>query len=285
MLGHKLVQQLARRHNVKFTLRGKFESVEKYCILHREDAIEFVDALDFETIRNAVVLSNPDVVINAMGIVKQVAEAEDVVNTLTVNSILPHRLSQLSNELGFRLITMSTDCVFLGSRGLYVENDIADAIDLYGQSKHWGEVDAPNSITLRTSIIGRELSGAHGLLEWFISNRGKSVKGYSRAIFSGFPTIVLADIILDIIETHRELKGVFHISSEPISKFDLLTKVNERFGLDVEISDAPEIKIDRSLDSTKYRNQTGFVPLTWDEMIERLASEDVPYDRWKQVNN
>lgn len=285
MLGHKLVQQLTCRHDVKFTLRGKFETVERFGIFGREDAVEFVDALDFETVRNAVFFCNPDVVINAIGVVKQVAEAKDVIRTLTVNSILPHRLSQLSNELDFRLITISTDCVFSGSRGFYVENDVADAIDLYGQSKHWGEVEAPNAVTLRTSIIGRELNDKHGLLEWFISQRGKTVKGYSRAIFSGFPTVVLADIILDIIETHRELTGVFHISSEPISKFDLLIKVNERFGLDVEISDAPEIKIDRSLDSTKFRNQTGFVPLTWDQMMDCIASDELPYDEWKQVNN
>jgi len=285
MLGHKLVQQFACRHDVKFTLRGKFETVERFDIFRREDAVEFVDALDFETVRNSVVLSNPDVVINAIGVVKQVAEAKDVIRTLTVNSILPHRLSQLSNELDFRLVTISTDCVFSGSRGFYVENDVADAIDLYGQSKHWGEIEAADAVTIRTSIIGRELNGWHGLLEWFVSRRGGRVNGHSNAIFSGFPTVVLADIILDIIETHRELKGVFHISSEPISKFDLLTKVNERFGLDVEISDAPEIKIDRSLDSTKFRNQTGFVPLTWDQMMDRMASDELPYDEWKQVNN
>jgi dTDP-4-dehydrorhamnose reductase len=277
MLGHKLVQRLSSAHEVKFTLQRNFESVQNFGILRRKDSIESVDAIDFEGVRKALDAYRPDVVINAIGVIKQVAEVKDVVRTLTINSIFPHLLAQLASELGFRLITMSTDCVFSGNRGQYSEQHIPDAIDLYGQSKHWGEIDQPSCLTIRTSIIGRELGRKHGLLEWMVSQRQKAVKGYSRAVFSGFPTLIIADIILNIIDTHRELCGVFHISSDPISKFDLLTKVNERFQLDVEISDAPEVTLDRSLDSTKFRNATGFKPPTWDQMVDAMASDDYQY--------
>jgi dTDP-4-dehydrorhamnose reductase len=284
MLGHKLVQRLSRAHEVKYTLRGEFERLKQFGILPREDAFESVDAMDFDAVNDTISACGPDVVINAIGVVKQVAESNNVVRALTVNSIFPNKLAQLSHGAGFRLITMSTDCVFSGSRGNYSEHDIPDALDLYGQSKHWGEVEQQNCVTIRTSIIGRELGGTHGLFEWFVSQEGKAVNGYSRAIFSGFPTLVIADIILDIIDKHRELCGVYHISSDPISKFDLLTKINERFELDIDIKDAPEVTLDRSLDSTKFRNATGFLPPTWDQMIDVMASEDRQYLQWRRTN-
>src|SRR5262249_8838615 len=153
----------------------------------------------------------------------------DIVTTLKVNSILPHRLGQMSTEYGFRLILISTDCVFAGDKGNYSEEDKADALDVYGSSKRLGEVTVSRCLTIRTSIIGRELSTNHSLIEWFLSNRGGRVKGFTRAIYSGFPTIVFADIIADLLLKHTGLEGLYHISGEPIDKFGLLSMVDRAY--------------------------------------------------------
>jgi dTDP-4-dehydrorhamnose reductase len=171
--------------------------------------------------------------------------------------------------------------VFSGSKGNYSENDIPDATDLYGRSKQFGEVTGTNCLTIRTSIIGRELGTAHSLIDWFLSQTN-SVNGYSNAIFSGFPTIVLADLLGNIIEEQPDLTGLYHLSSDPISKFALLELVKNRLGLTVKIVDAPEFRIDRSLDSSAFRSLTGFSPLRWAEMVDRMFDDPTPYDRWRK---
>ncbi len=181
-----------------------------------------------ESIRRAVETVRPDVVINAIGIIKQLPDSKNVITTLTVNSIFPHRLAELGRELGFRLISVSTDCVFSGSGGNYSERDIPDAVDLYGKSKNLGEVVADNCLTLRTSIIGHEIGSAHSLVDWFLSNRKGKVKGYVNAIYSGFPTVVFAGIIDNLIRDNPELSGLYHVSSDPINKYDLLNLINAR---------------------------------------------------------
>ena len=285
MLGHKLVQRLSDRFEVDFTLHRDFERVEKFGILKRENAIERLDVQNVESIRSALEWSGPAVVINAVGVIKRVAGCNDVERALSVNSIFPHRLAKLSNEFGARFITISTDCVFAGTRGMYSESDPPDALDLYGQSKHWGETSEGNCLTIRTSIIGRELNLGHGLVEWFFSQRGKRANGYSKAIFSGFPTVVFGDIIVDIIERYRELKGIFHVSSNPISKFDLLDKINHKFDLGVQLTEDRDFAIDRSLDSSKFRESTGFQPPSWDDMIERMRTDTTPYETWNDRNS
>jgi len=281
MLGHKLVQVLGRSFDVYSTIRGGLPSVHRFGIFDPRHTISGVHAEAPETVARAVLKSKPDVVINCVGIVKQRELSKDVVRMLEVNSMFPHILARLGREHGFRLVTISTDCVFAGTRGNYTENDTPDALDLYGQSKHWGEISDENCLTIRTSIIGRELASKQGLLEWAILNRGKCVDGYTKAVFSGFPTLVFADIIVDIIENHGSLSGVFHISSEPISKFALLKKINDRLDLGITINRFDEVILDRSLNSAQFRALTGFTPPAWDEMTEILAVDETPYDRWK----
>lgn len=281
MLGHKLVQLLSDKHDVYCSIRGSLEPLAQYDILKRGRVVEDLDVRNFECVRGTIEVCRPEVVVNATGVVKQLLSSRDVIDTLTINSIFPHKLAELSSSYGFRLITVSTDCVFAGTLGSYTEDSVPDAADLYGQSKHWGEIDRDNCVTIRTSIIGRELSSSHGLLEWLISHRGGKVCGYSKAIFSGFPTLIFADIIDDIIQRHRGLAGIFHVSSDPISKFELLTKINNKLELGVEIAEDADLAIDRSLNSSKYRQMTGFSPLMWDEMIEQMAADTALYDRWK----
>jgi dTDP-4-dehydrorhamnose reductase len=281
MLGHKLVQVLSEDLDVYSTIRTPFSDVAGIDIFDRDQTLTGFDAMRESHIREAIEACSPDVLINAIGVVKQSPDSVNIAQTVILNAILPHMCAKLAQEKGFRFITISTDCVFSGKRGNYNEEDEPDAEDLYGLTKHWGEVSGENCLSLRTSMIGRELSRTQGLIEWFLSNRGKTVSGYSSAIFSGFPTIVLADIIKRLIAEHDGLSGVYHVSSEPISKYDVLCLANESFGVDVEIISSDELVIDRSLDSERFRHVTGFSPLPWPEMIEIMASDPTPYNKWR----
>lgn len=282
MLGHKLHQRLKIDFEVFATVRSTFDSISRFDLFEKDSIVENVDVGDVISVRKAIERVNPDVVINAAGIVKQLRESEDTVKTLYINSVFPQRLAVLSSEYRFRLITISTDCVFSGKKGHYAETDIPDAVDLYGISKLLGEVKSENCLTIRTSIIGRELATEHSLVEWFLSNRGKTVKGYVNAIYSGFPTIVFAQIVADILTTHPDLNGVYHVSSDPINKFDLLGLLNKYYRADVQIEPFEEVVIDRSLDSSAFRNSTGFSPPGWEQMIETMASDPTPYETWKK---
>jgi dTDP-4-dehydrorhamnose reductase len=282
MLGHKLMQAWRNRFDVWTTLKSGIDEYKKFGIFEKEKTLEFVDVENFETVEQAIQKIEPRVIFNAVGIIKQLPSSKDVIKTLTINSIFPHRLAEIAEKTSARLINISTDCVFDGKKGNYREEDISNATDVYGKSKNLGEVTGKNCLTLRTSIIGRELTTMHSLVEWFLSNRGKKVKGYVKAIYTGFPTIVLADIIADLIENHENLSGLYHVSAEPINKFELLKLINEAYGAEIEIEPFEDFEIDRSLDSAKFRLETGFYPPSWREMIKRMADDPTPYDEWRK---
>jgi dTDP-4-dehydrorhamnose reductase len=213
----------------------------------------------------------PNVVINCIGLIKQLAVADDPLITLPINAELPHRLASLCILADARLVHMSTDCVFSGSKGNYKESDISDATDLYGKSKYLGEVDYPHAITIRTSIIGHELQSANGLIGWFLSQHG-SCRGFRRAIFSGLPTVVLAKVIRDIVLPKTELKGLYHVAARPISKYDLLKLVAEVYGKTIEIVPDDNLVIDRSLNPEKFNQATGYVVPEWVDLIKTMHS-------------
>ena len=225
-----------------------------------------VDVENFDHLLRLFADVDPDVVINCVGLVKQLASAADPLSAIPINALLPHRLARLCEVAEARLVHMSTDCIFSGAKGMYTEADVSDAIDLYGRSKYLGEVDYPHAITLRTSIIGHELDGARSLVGWFLAQTG-SVKGFKRAIFSGLPTVEIARVIRDQVIPHPELHGVYHVSAEPINKFDLLTLVAKTYGKSIDISVDDQLVIDRSLDSSRFRQATGFAPKSWPELI------------------
>ena len=279
MLGHKLIQVLGKSAAVWGTVRNNSELLASFDLLPSTRVISHVDSMNEASVRSALATARPDIVINAVGIVKQLPTSKDVIITLLVNSIFPHLLSQLSEEYGYRLITISTDCVFDGVKGNYSESDKPNADDLYGKSKHLGEVIADRALTLRTSIIGREIGTAHSLVEWFLSNEGRAVRGYTNAIYSGFPTIVLADIIKDLIFKFPELHGLYHVSSEPIDKYSLLSLLKKNFGSNINIEPFDDFRIDRSLDSSKFRNITGFAPQSWEQMLRTMAADPTPYGK------
>ncbi len=204
-----------------------------------------------------------------MGLVKQLDGAEDPLSAIPINSLLPHRLARLCDLVGARLIHMSTDCVFDGHNGRYTESDVSNAQDLYGRSKYLGEVDYPHAVTLRTSIIGHELGSQRGLVDWFLS-QNQAVKGFTRAIFSGLPTVELARLMRDFVVPNPGLSGVYHVSAEPIDKYSLLKLLAEVYGKTITIEPDDKLVIDRSLDSTRFRQATGYQPAAWPELVRQM---------------
>lgn len=235
----------------------------------RQHVICGVDVENNDSLVRLFTLARPDVVINCIGLVKQLSEANDPLAAIPINSLLPHRLARLCDVAGARLIHMSTDCVFAGTRGMYGEQDLPDAQDLYGQSKYLGEVDCPHAVTLRTSIIGHELGSAHGLVGWFLAQQGP-VKGFTRAIFSGLPTMELARVMRDFVIPNAALRGVFHVSADSISKFELLELVARAYGKSITITPDDTLRINRSLDSSRFRESTGYQPPAWPELVRRM---------------
>ena len=235
----------------------------------RDRVICGVDVENVDSLTWLFAATRPDVVINCIGLVKQLAEADDPLAAIPINALLPHRLARLCDVAGARLIHMSTDCVFAGTKGMYREDEPSDAQDLYGRSKYLGEVDYPHAVTLRTSIIGHELSGAHGLVGWFLAQQG-GVKGYSHAIFSGLPTVELARVMRDCVIPRPELRGLYHVSAEPINKFDLLKLVAQVYGRLIAITPDDGLRIDRSLDSSRFRALTGYAPPSWPELVRSM---------------
>lgn len=278
MLGHKLWQVLGQRMDAYATLRTTEHPAARPGLLDPARTILEVAADSFDTVERALDFAQPQVVVNCIGIVKQVREARDPIPSISINSLFPHRLAALCRAEGVRLIHVSTDCVFSGRVGLYTEDDIPDPADLYGRSKLLGEVEYGDCLTVRTSIIGRELAGASGLLEWFLAQHG-SVRGFRRAIFSGLTTDALARILASIVCEHRELTGIRHVASEPISKHDLLWMLKDAYGCDVEIVPDDEVVCDRSLDGRRFEQETGLRAPSWDEMVAQLAADKMPYER------
>lgn len=231
--------------------------------------ISGVDVENYDSIVRVFGQIEPDIVINCVGLVKQTAEADDPLQAVPINSLLPHKLAALCKLTRSRLIHISTDCVFSGTKGDYLETDFPDANDLYGRSKLLGEVDYPHAITLRTSIIGHELSGNRSLIGWFLSQEG-SVKGFSQAIFSGLPTVELSRIVHEVILPRPELRGLYHVAAQPINKFELLKLVADTYHKSIKIIESDKLTIDRSLNAEKFQMATGYKGPEWPTLIKLM---------------
>ena len=282
MLGHKLMQGLSMRFKATGTVRSQAAVYANHLILGQMSLLGEVRAENFDSIVRSLAQTQPDVVINCIGLVKQLPAAKDALTSIAINALFPHRLAQLCQIINARLIHISTDCVFSGHKGNYIENDVTDAEDLYGRTKLLGEVSYDGCLTLRTSMIGRELKTSHSLLEWFLSQAGKTIHGYKRAIFSGFTTNTFVEIITQIITDYPDLQGVWHVASEPISKFDLLMLVKEIYGFNVQIESDETFVCDRSLNADRFHQATGFDPPPWSDMIEQMYLDSVPYSEFRR---
>ena len=272
MLGHQLLRQLQSRHDTRVTLRQSLEAYSSCGMFHAGNAFSDVDVCAPGRVEQVLADFRPEVVVNAVGIVKQRPESQDAILSIEVNALLPHRLALDCRAIGARLVHLSTDCVFSGERGNYRESDRPDPVDLYDRSKLLGEVSVENAITLRTSMIGLGLNRKTNLVDWFLAQRGR-VQGYRNAIFSGLTTAEIARVIAALIERHPGASGLYHLSAAPISKLDLLSKLRQRLALNLEIVPADEPRIDRSLDSTRFRAAFAYAPPSWDQMLDELAAQ------------
>lgn len=273
MLGHRLWINLRKEHEVWVTVRGEHNPFPAVPEFPAENIRYRVDGLYFDEVTRALASIQPDLVINCIGLIKQMGHlARDPLYSISLNALLPHRVSLICRAAKIRMIHISTDCVFSGKKGNYTEDDPSDADDLYGRTKFLGEVSYPHCFTLRTSIIGLELKNRLGLIEWFLAQQG-TIKGFQRAIYTGFTTDEIARIINQYIIPRPDLHGLYQVSSQPISKYDLLMLAKQAFKKDVEIQPESNFVSDRSLDSTRFREATGYQPPSWSEMMEEMAAK------------
>jgi len=270
MLGNAMFRKLSESQSLEVYGTARSASAKRF--FPDELTERIVCGIDIEN-QDALVRvlgeTKPQAVINCVGLVKQLGDANDPLIALPVNAILPHRLARLCGLANARLIHVSTDCVFSGARGNYRETDVPDAKDLYGRSKLLGEVDYPHAVTLRTSIIGHELSSAHSLVGWFLAQNDR-VKGFARAIFSGLPTVELAELLRDVVLPRDDLHGVYHVASAPISKLELLRLVAKTYGKQIEIEEDQDFVIDRSLNAERFQDATGYTAPPWPTLVKKM---------------
>jgi dTDP-4-dehydrorhamnose reductase len=278
MLGHKLVQILSRSFSTYGTLRRSPDIFSGHPAFRQATLIGGVDAYDIGSVKNVIDSVKPEVVINSIGIVKQLPEALDPVRSITINSLFPHQVADICSKNGIRFIHYSTDCVFSGMKGSYQEEDFPDADDLYGRSKLLGEVTGKGCLTFRTSLIGREIGTSHGLIEWFLAQEGKQVRGYDQAFFSGLTTNAHAGIVTQIITGYPELHGLFHLAAPRISKYALLDLVKKTYHCTIDIEPDSKEKTDRSLDGSLFRSSTNIIIPSWPEMITEMYKDQTPYN-------
>jgi dTDP-4-dehydrorhamnose reductase len=272
MLGHEMVRRWSADHEVHTTVRGE-GFARPYPGSERARLHARVDVRDFPSVSSLLERVRPDAVVNAVGVVKQRREGQEALPCIEINSLFPHRLAGACRDLGCRLVHVSTDCVFSGDRGNYTEEDPCDVHDIYGLTKYLGEVHGPGCLTLRTSIVGLETHHKTGLIEWFLAQRG-TIRGYRGAVYTGITTATMADAVEHLLRDHPDLDGLWHLPSEPITKFDLLKRLARMIGKeDVTIEPDDEFRCDRSLSGAALRARTGYAPPSWDSMLESLGRE------------
>jgi dTDP-4-dehydrorhamnose reductase len=284
MLGHKMFQTLRACYpDTGCTIFGSLEEplYRRIDLLQSGAILQRVNAMNLPLLGQTLADVHPDFIINCIGIVKQREEAKSAIPSITLNSLLPHKLAEWARAWGGRVIHFSTDCIFNGAKGGYTEEDSSDAEDLYGKSKYLGEVAVENALTLRTSIIGREISQFKSLLEWFLAQRGKTIKGFTKVIYSGVTTNYISELVGRLILEHPTLNGLYQVTSPPISKHDLLCHLRDAYRLDAEILPYDGEISDRSMIGEKFVRATGYRYPTWPELIAQLANDPTPYEKWR----
>lgn len=275
MIGHKMYQIISKKYDDTWvTLRNGLNTYKYGFIYNRNRVIDNIDLSNFVRIEVELNHLMPDVIINASGITIRRGVNAILSNSIITNSALPHFLNEWVVKHNKRLIHFSTDCVFSGRKGDYFENDFKDAYDNYGLTKSLGEVNnSANAITLRGSMIGRELENKTELLEWFLLQSFNTITGYSKVIYSGITTIQMAKIVQTLIESFPYLSGVFNVSSVPISKFMLLTLFENEFKIGSEIISDDSIVSNKNLISNKLYSILNIPIPNWDDMINQLGED------------
>lgn len=271
MLGNVIYRYLSKDNGLRVFGTIRSDSVSAFFDERiRQNLVVNIDVDDINNLKKIFEIYKPNIIINCIGLIKQLDEAHNPIRALEINALLPHRLAELAKIFDSRLIHISTDCVFSGDVGGYLEDSFADCDDLYGRSKFLGEVvDSPNAITIRTSIIGHEISSKNALLEWFLSQNGP-VNGFRKAIFSGVPTVELARVIHEYVLPNSDLSGLFHVSSKPIDKYTLLSLIADVYHKNINIIPSDQLVINRSLDSSRFQKATGYNCPEWLELVNKM---------------
>lgn len=271
MLGNAMFRTFLKS-NLHHQVFGTARSESALRLFEQEISQHIITGVDVENhdlLIQTFAKVQPQIVINCVGLVKQLAQANNPLLAVPLNTLLPHKIADICSLIGARLIHISTDCVFSGAKGNYLESDLPDAKDLYGRSKLLGEVDYPHAITLRTSIIGHELSDNKSLIGWFLCQEHQ-VKGFTRAIFSGIPTVELARVVQDFVLPNPHLHGIYHVAAKPIDKYSLLKLVAQVYGKNIEIQPDDSFVIDRSLNAQKFYEMTGYIAPEWPDLIKQM---------------
>ena len=278
MLGHMLVRTLSDSHRVIGTTSHAFGHSGKLAeILPRDRCVDLLDVRDSVKVERTIRDWQPDVVVNCVGLIKHKMDDDRVLDAVLINSAFPHQLARLCYELKTRLIHFSTDCVFAGTPGVKRLTDIPDATDVYGTTKRLGEVGYGTSLTLRTSFVGRQIVGAEELVEWVISQRSGQITAYKNAIYSGLTTRALSDVVQQIIDRQPNLVGLYQVASSPITKFDLISHLNDKLRLDITINPDTKFECDRTLDGSDFGRVTGIQVPSWEEMLSEFCSDQAFY--------
>jgi len=282
MIGHKMGQVLsAQNHEIVISIREKKDLTLKS--ISSKAKVFFNDFLK-DNILDFLDKVNPDVIINAIGITIRRGSTKNISDTIYLNSFFPHQLSNWALAFKKRLIHFSTDCVFSGSEGSYLEDTTLDALDYYGKTKGLGEINSKSSLTIRSSMIGPELFNKTELFEWIINNKEKEINGFSRVMYSGVTTVYMAKLVADLIDNHKNLSGIYNVASKPISKFELLHLINDNFDLGLIINDDKTVISNKTLNASKIEKQIGLQPPSWDDLIFELKKDYLDFiDLYKTI--
>lgn len=282
MIGHKIAQALdAQNQEVIISIRKKRNTTLK-------DFPEGINIIfnDFLKVNILDLLDkvNPDVIINSIGITMRRGVAENISDTIYLNSFFPHQLSNWALAFKKRLIHFSTDCIFSGSEGSYLEDSTPDALDYYGKTKGLGEINSKSSLTIRSSMIGPELFNKTELFEWIINNKEKEINGFSTVMYSGVTTVYMARLLADLIDNHKNLSGIYNVASKPISKFQLLHLINDNFNLGLIINFDKTVISNKTLNASKIEKEIGLQRPSWDELISNLKKDYMNFiDLYKTI--
>jgi dTDP-4-dehydrorhamnose reductase len=270
MLGNCLYRYFSKLGSIEVFGTVRENKHRKYfCDKITENIIHGCDASNFDTISDAINKVKPDLIVNCIGIIKQRYTNRKLADAIRINSLFPHQLAVYLKDFESRLIHISTDCVFSGSKGNYVESDLTDAVDVYGRTKYLGEIDLENTVTLRTSLIGHEILGSSSLVNWFLG-QSDEVSGFTRAIFSGLPAVEMGLIIHNYILPNPSLSGLYHVAAKPISKYDLLCLIKKYYRKKIKIIPDGKLVIDRSLNASKFTDQTGYKSPDWESLVAKM---------------
>ncbi len=270
MIGHKMAQSLYEEHSLEIILNSRSNSkilrqLYPNCKIYEYDFLK-------DDVNNLLDIISPDLIINAAGITIR-RGIEDFKKASLINSIFPHKIDNWASKFDKKLIHFSTDCVYSGKKGDYLDNDTPDAEDNYGKSKASGEIISKNTLTIRSSMVGREIFNKTELLEWVVSNKNKKISGYENVIYSGVTTLWMSKTIIKILAKLPELNGIYNVSSEPISKYDLINKINKHFKLNIDIEADSSFFSNKSLNSSKFFLKSNIEKPDWDQMLLNLYND------------